>query len=144
MKLSEIAVDLDKEREGEWVPIPSLRGVELKVRGIRNNDYRQALQQSLRKLQRKYGDQPIPVQVQDKMQARLLARHVLVDWSGITDDDTGKVVKYTPDLGEEVLADPQYRKLADAVSWAASTVGDQDEEDLEEDSGNSGAPSAGD
>lgn len=142
MKLEDIAVDLEREEKGDWIDIPDLPGVSLKVRSLFNKDYQNAQQLAARKLARRYGKQPIPPNIQTRAYARLLAENVLLDWAGITDED-GNDVDYTPEFGRDVLSDPKYRKIADAVTWAASIVGEQDSEDLEEDGKNSEAPSAG-
>ena len=142
MKLDDIAVDLDREEQGDWVEIPDLPGVTLKVRSLYNKDYQHAQQAAARKIARRYGNRLVPPDVQTKAYARLLADHVLLDWDGIT-DESGNGVEYAPEYGRDVLADPKYRRLADAVTWAANVVGDQDVEDLEDEGKNSATPSAG-
>jgi len=142
MQLNQIAVDVEREEKGDWVEVPDLPGVSLKVRSLYNKDYQHAQQVAARKMARRYGKQPIPPDVQTKTYARLLSDHVLLDWSGITDEN-GDAVSYSVEFGRDVLADPQYRRLADAVAWAAGVVGEQDVEDLEDDAKNSEAPSAG-
>jgi len=142
MKLTDIAVDLEREEQGDWVEIPDLPGVSLKVRSLYNKDFQQAHQLMARKLNRRYGNRPVPLDVQTQSYARILAENVLIDWSGISDENE-QAVEYSAELGREVLAEPQYRKLADAVTWAAGFVGDQEIEELEESGKNSEAPSAG-
>ena len=50
---------------------------------------------------------------------RLLARTVLLDWSGVDGED-GKPLKYTPAEGEKALADKDLKDLLDFVELESS------------------------
>lgn len=85
MKLSEIAVDIAKEEAGDWVDIPDLQGVSVKVRSIHNADYRRLSAKLLGKLRRRLGGRELmasglPVEEADRITARCLLETVLLDW----------------------------------------------------------------
>lgn len=136
MKLSEIAVDVAKEEAGDWVDIPDLPGVSVKVRSIHNADYRRLSAKLLGKLRRRLGGRElmasgIPVEEADRITARCLLETVLLDWKGITDDN-GKALPFGRDTAKSLLFDRQYRVFQDAVAWAAALVGQRDLEAEEE------------
>jgi len=136
MKISEIEVDTKAENEGEWVESPRYPGVWAKVRSIHNPDFRRNQQIEATKTRRKYGSQPVPPEVQDRVFARLVVDHVLLDLQGL-EDSSGKEIKLSRDFGIEIMSDPKYRRLADFISWAAEYVGENHSEELEETAGNS-------
>lgn len=44
-----------------------------------------------------------------------IARHVLRDWRGVKNIETGELVPYTPELGIELLSNPEYRDFYEFV-----------------------------
>jgi len=142
MKLNEITVDTERENKGDWVESPRWPGVWVHVRSLHNPDYRRALQLQVQKLRRKYGNEVTPPDVQDKMMAELFVEHIINDLKGIEDDD-GKTLEYTKEFGRKVMSEPQYRPLADFISWASTMVGDEHVDQMEEDAGNSKGGSGG-
>lgn len=142
MKLNELKVDAERESNGDWVESPTWPGVRVHVRSIHNPDYRRALQLQVQKIRRKYGNEPTPPEVQDKMMADLFVEHIINDIQGL-EDDNDKPIQYDKDFGRKVMSDPEYRRLADFVSWAAGVVGEDETEELEADVGNSKSGSGG-
>lgn len=142
MKLSSVEIDVDKESQGDWIESPEFPGVWAKVRSIRNPDFRRAYQQEMRKARRRYGNQPIPIEVEDRIMARLMVDHVIIDVTGL-EDDQDKPIQYDRQTGLEWLGDPKYRPIADFLSWAASTVGESLDEEMEDDAKNSKPASGG-
>ncbi len=49
-----------------------------------------------------------------KYLAKIMAETVLKDWAGV-DDDKGKPLTYTPDLGYEAMASEEYEWISDVV-----------------------------
>ena len=47
LKLSSLAADLDRERDGDWIDIPDLLDVALKVRSLHFPEYRIAYDQMI-------------------------------------------------------------------------------------------------
>jgi hypothetical protein len=130
MKLNSLKADLQREEEGDWIEITDLPGVSLKVRSITSKAYSMALSTLTQKLSRRYGQRPIPPEESLKENGKLLARHILLDWKGIDDDDGKTPMPFSPALAEEVLSNPEFRKLANAVVWAANRVADIDDEEV--------------
>lgn len=142
MKLSQLEVDTEKENRGDWVESPEFPGLHAKVRALRNTDFQRAQQVADRKLKRKYGNQPIPPEEETKKLARLVVDHVLLDISGLEDED-GSQIELTREFAFEIMTDPKYRKLADFIVWASSVVGENINDEMEDDMGNSAAASSG-
>ena len=122
MRLSDIKVNPDAVQNGEWVKeIPEFEDLEVQVRGFDSSAYRLAQAKKIRLLPRGLRQNPTP-EVSDRMQSELLYEVVLLDWKNLIGDD-GKPIVYSKEKAKELLADPQYRALRDAVAWAASVVG---------------------
>lgn len=144
MKLSDIEVDPIKIESGEWVgDIPEMPGLRLKVRGTGCAAYRKLQAQLIEAVprNRRIGGK-LSQEDQDRITTACLHRVVLLDWEGLeADDDTPQ--PYDKALAETYLADPRYRKFRDAVTYAASIVGESQAQALQDDMGNSSTASAG-
>lgn len=117
VKLSSMKADLDKERDGDWIPAPSIGpGVKFNVRSTNYAPFRIARDAANQKLQRKYKDDPIPAEVSAKVYGELAVEHLLLGWVGLDEE-------YTPELASEVLTDEAYRRLRSEVYFAATQVG---------------------
>jgi hypothetical protein len=141
MKLSSLKADLAREEEGDWVEIPDFPGVSLKVRSANSKAYSMQLSVLSQKFARKYGQRPIPPEDSLRGSGKLLARYILLDWKGL-DDDVAQPLIYSADLAEELLTNPEYRKLANAVLWAAQRIAEAEVDELDDVIKNSEKPSA--
>ena len=118
IRLSSIKDDLAKQREGDWV---TFRGnwpepVQFKVRSTESPAFKMAFEKLLVALRQKHGDEPTPPdELQSKLGA-LYAEHLLLDWQGLDEP-------YTPELALQVLTDPAYREVTNAIHWCATRVG---------------------
>jgi len=125
IKLKSLAADLKKEVEGDWIDIPDLPDVSLKVRSLQSPAYTVARDLMSQKHRRKYGAKPVPPEVFSKDFGRLAAEHLLLDWKGFD-------VPYSADTAEEVLTSLEYRMLLNHTVWAASQVGEAEIEFVED------------
>ena len=135
MKLSKIAVDADAIENGRWVgDLPGLPGVELRVRGFNNADYRNLQTKKLRSITpaQRAG---VSLELSDEMTNDLLVETILLDWRGIEDDD-GSPLAYSKERAREMLADPRMRRFRDAVLFAADIVGELEVAAIEDDAKN--------
>lgn len=129
VKLGSLKVDLKRESEGEWVPIPDLPGVKLKVRSFNYGPYKMANSVMLQRLARKYGRDPVPDDVKSKEVGKLYADHLLLGWEGFD-------VDYSPETALATLTDPAFRELLNHVDYAAFRVGAAEVEFIEGAAGN--------
>lgn len=136
VKLESLKANLQKERDGDWVP-DKLIGpdVAFLVRSTNYAPFRIARDAVNAKLQRKYKDEPVPDEVSAKAYGELAVEHLLLDWRGID-------VEFTPEVASEVLTDEAYRSFRSAVYFAATKSGQGEIEFVEETIKNSGTPSA--
>lgn len=141
LKLSSIKADTARENDGDWVSVPDLPGVRLKVRSLEYSPYRMARDLLVQKFARKYGRRPVPPEVTTAEFGKLYATHILLDWEGVA-DDSGVAIKLTREVAIEYLTDPEFRRLTAAVEWAASMVAETEADFTEDSSKNSAPPSA--
>lgn len=132
MKINKVKVDVDRENAGDWVQSPQFPELWVKVRSIHNTDFRRSFQEEKRKVHRKYGKQPVPVDVEDKVMGRAVVDHVLLDIKGLEDENDAPI-EYDREFGLQVMTDPAYRNLSDLVVWAANIVGEQINDEIDED-----------
>ncbi len=135
VKLSSLAVDLVLEEKGDWIDFPEWPGVAFNVSSIHKHAYAAARDLALSRLARKYKGQPIPAEERAKVVGALYARHLLHGWRGLD-------VEYSPEVALSTLRDPAFRQVVNAIEWCANQVGQSEAEYLEDETGNSGAPSA--
>jgi hypothetical protein len=125
VKLSSLAADTAKETEGDWIEVPELPGVRLKVRSFNFPAYRVARDLLLQRMARKHGRKPAPADESEVEFGKLYSAHILLGWEGFD-------VEYTPAAARDALTDPAFRDLRRHVEYAASQVGASEVEFMEE------------
>lgn len=144
MKLSALKVDADKIEGGAWIGnIPEMGNLELRVRGLQNAAFRRMqskLLDAVPRSQRQGGR--VDPDVLDRITSQCLAATVLLDWRGLEGEDD-QPLPYTKEQASVFLTEPAYRRIRDAVVYAATVVGDAEAEGEEADVGNSSSASAG-
>ncbi|KQT13994.1 hypothetical protein ASG40_19400 [Methylobacterium sp. Leaf399] len=144
MKLSSLKVDAAKIEGGAWVGnIPEMGDLRLKVCGLQNARYRRLqskLTDAIPRAKRQGGR--IDPDEMDRVTAICLRETVLMDWSGLENED-GSPLSYSKEVAGEYLTKPEFRRFREAVIYAASVVGEDDAEADKADEGNSPIASAG-
>lgn len=125
VKLTSLAADLKKEAEGDFIDIPELPGVALKVRSLQTSAYAVARDVMTQKHRRKHQGKPVPPAEFSRDFGKLAADHLLVDWKGFDQP-------YSPELARELLTDESFRQLLNYTVWAAAKVGEAEIEFIEE------------
>lgn len=137
MKLKDAKVDTERAEAGAWVEnIPDMEGLRLKVRGANNRDWRRLqtkLIQAVPRKRRMSGN--LDPDDSDNITNHCLLNTCLLDWEGLEDDED-KPLPYSKEMATKFMTDPDYRRIRDAVSWAANKIADEGQEDVEADSGN--------
>lgn len=139
IKLTSLRADLKRENEGDWVDIPELPGLRLKVRGGAYGPYQAAKSIVEGKWARRYGRNPVPVEELLRENGRLYAEFILVDWQGL--DDGGEPVSV--EQARDILTDPAFRDLHEHIRYAMLMVSQTEAEFVEDAAKNSSASSAG-
>lgn len=137
MKMSELALDAERQENGAWVDeIPEVEGLRLKVRGQLNVDWRRLQARLMDAVPRKkrVGGRLDPDE-QDRIMSSCLLNACLLDWEGLEDDE-GNAIPYSKQMAQKLLTEPEFRRFRDSVVWAASIVADHAQADQEEASGN--------
>lgn len=137
VKLSDIKINSAAIEQGEWIgaahgtPIPDMGDLCLKVRGIGNSDYRALMAKlvdAVPRSQRTAGK--LSPQANDRVVIECLAHTVLMDWTGVEDDD-GSQITFSQDVALKIMLNPDMAPFKHAVSWAANQVGEQRASDNE-------------
>jgi len=136
MKLADRKIDLKKREEGAWVKdIPEFMDVELKVRGVGNKDWARMEQKLIAAVPRQRRTNGLEPEDRLRINGILIRDTSLLDWRGI-ENGTGEPEPYSKEAANKYLTDPQYEAFVWACLWAANTVAEQREEEVEHDAKN--------
>ena len=123
MKLSALKVDSAVIEQGDWVEnIPDLPGIRIRARGTNNSDYRILEAKLVREIPRDIRVEGVSPKDQDRIAGRLLLETIVIDVDGLTEEDGTTPLKYTRELGEKLLCDPDYRVFAAGAAYAGGVV----------------------
>jgi hypothetical protein len=111
-KLTKFRTDAHKERGGQWFPFRE--GIEFLIASIECAAYQGAFRAALKQHKHRLRADAIDDETMAKMQAKLIADHLLLDWKNVDDDD-GKPLTFSTAAAERFLADPQLRSVAKFV-----------------------------
>lgn len=107
--------------DGAWVSdIEGAVGLRLKVRGLRSEAARKAIEKE--KTQLRVGNKGKPLsdrQLADAMN-KVMAEHILLDWQGLT--DKGKPVAYDKALARQWLSSRNGERFSGIVLQASTQV----------------------
>lgn len=117
VKLSSLKADVKKENEGDWVPFADWGDGEVafKVRGITYDGFTTKFDREAMRLAQKYGSESAPKSETEALYGRILAEEILLDWKGLDQP-------YSYDLAADLLSDPAYRDLRNAVQACAQRI----------------------
>lgn len=125
MRLSAMKVDSKSIEQGRWVDnIPGSPGLRLRMRGFGNADDRRVRARELGALPKESFDEGgnlLPL-VSDRVMTTRIVDAIFLEWEGLTDDADAPIAS-SPEKAAELLANPDYRPLFDAMVWAATQVG---------------------
>jgi hypothetical protein len=148
VKITALKVNTARAERGDWVSdLPGMGDVKLKVRGFSNTDFTAFMAKQVAGLGRdkRVGNRAngaLQPGVLDELMARGMVEAILIDWSGLTDEND-KPLPYSKDMATTFLTNPDYRPLRDAVSYAAGVVEEFEADKVEAVVGNSASASAG-
>lgn len=131
VKFASLAADTSKEQAGDWIDVPDLPGVALKVKSFNDPKYRTQRDLLVQRLARKQGkNKPNAAEETEAAFGKLYAELILMDWRGFD-------VPYSPEAARDALTDPAFRDLRRYVEQAATQVGAVEVEFVEESLGES-------
>ena len=107
--------------DGVWREIPEF-GVSVLVRASNHLAYRGAVQAGLQPHQRRLRTGGmLPPGVNDRIVSRSVAKHLLLGWKGVEDDE-GNELPYTLEKATELAEDPDYTEFFKAVERAGDDL----------------------
>lgn len=132
VKLNEIRVDTDAAQAGVW--IDWLYGIRLQVASASGPKYdaayhRKVLPALLRLPSKKRTEAALDLSLE------VVARHCLVGWENIEDDETGEPIPYSPAKAVELcklsrpLYEAVYAQAVDKTNYLAGTLAAEAEDD---------------
>lgn len=135
MKLSEIRID-PRLLQGAWVrDIPGMDGLALKVRPAGNVDAQRIYRGKIAAIPRVKTLRGVDPADERAATDESILGGILLDWSGLTDDE-GNAVPYSAALARELVTSPETESFRDAVLFASVMVKDLGEVNLKDDVGN--------
>lgn len=136
MKLGDIAINVEKLEQGDWVSDPpEMEGLRLKVRGLNNADFRKLQSKLMDAVPRQKRIRGIDPEERDRITGECLLNTVLLDWDGLMDGDN-KPIPYSKDFARTLLFEPTYQRFREGVIWAAAIVANEEAEAAKADLGN--------
>ena len=135
IQLSSLRVDLEREKRGDWVPYPLWKGVRFNVSALTLPAYETDRDMVYKRLRQEYQSGPIPREVLSVELGKLYHKHILHGWEGLD-------VEYSRDVAEQVLTDPAYREVVQAVETCAAKLTELDPKFVKAEEGNSSPLSA--
>lgn len=130
IKLGSLAVDLKREREGEWVDSRAFEGVAYFLKSTNAPDYTSVIRKAARTMTQAIRDgKEISEDKSFAEEGERICEHLLLGWKGFD-------IEYTPDGARETLKDPAYRPLLNDIMMCADRVGRKQIEFVEEDAKN--------
>lgn len=128
VKLKSIAVDPKAEAEGVWLEY--VAGFKVKVASTATRAFRDAMEAAMlpyRELIRadqgkEKGERKFTDEMRTQVLREVVAKHVLVGWEGLEDDD-GQPLPYSPERALELLSDPAMHRL---VSWLETAAASEE------------------
>ena len=131
MQLTHLMIDAAAVEAGAWRPAVGLPGVEFRVRGVDNLDWRRLNAKLMAELPREKQLAPtLDPEDEDLITGQLLHRTVLLDWRGFTTAE-GAPDPYDSARALAMLTDPAFRRfrysvLATARILANETVAERE------------------
>ena len=125
IKLESLKADLEREETGDWIEYPEWPGVAFRVSALTSTAFVTARDMKLQDLRRNGHGKAIPSEVLTPELNALYADHILHEWRGLD-------VPYSAEKANEVLCDPSYRAVTEAVIWCAVQIGQIEVEFVEE------------
>jgi hypothetical protein len=101
MKLSRIKIDKDKQLDGVWCDT-GLDGLRLLVARQGNTRYREYIAQNSKELQIQARHNAIDVRKVDNINKDAAARHILLGWENLQNDD-GTPIPYSSEKARELF-----------------------------------------
>lgn len=117
-KLSRIRTDTSAEASGKWFDYAA--GIRLCIASTGSPEFRKAARQVLRPHTGRIRMDAMDDEEQETILRKVYARHILVDWENIEDDETNEAIEYSAEKALEFLRDPE---LADLWDFVVTTSG---------------------
>ena len=115
MRLNDLKIDHAAIEQGQWRPAVGLPGIEFKVRGADNLDWRRLNAKLLSELPREKQLAPtLDPADEDVITGMLLHNTVLLDWRGFK-NDAGAPEPYDAAAAERMLTDPNFKRFRNSV-----------------------------
>jgi len=134
VKLSQIAVDPQKQAAGVWVPF--FGDMELLIASAKSPEFSAFVRETLRPLKKEYRGGKIKEKQMRELMAPGVAKHLLRGWRGYTEDDGKTERPYSVEHATELLLRADLAHMYDFVVKQSREFGNFLQQELEDDLGN--------
>lgn len=138
--------DLTLEEKGVWlqigVDVDTGVAQEILVRYSANKDAQRMITRLREPHKKQFRKGNIPDDINETILTQVVAKHILIGWRGLLDDD-GKEIEFTEEKALEILSDPAYKEFKADVGFASSQLESFRAEEVKEGSKNSETSSTG-
>jgi hypothetical protein len=111
--------NLELEKEGTWVEIT--KEIKVKVAAIGNKNHLEAIEKFSKPYKGQLRTKSIDPDIEEDIYVKALAKAILVDWQGITDEE-GNIIAYNFDNAYALLSKPSMKRFkADILFMARET-----------------------
>jgi len=117
MKLDAIRADLDKERNGAWVPYQG--GILLKLARLGNPNYRDAIARIIDERKVQLNVKELSEEQMLDVQKEAASETVLLNWENV-DDGQGKPIPYSSATALEWFRDPELWRLWNFILYESA------------------------
>jgi hypothetical protein len=129
MKISSFAVDEKKTIEGVWHEIGDNASVLIARAG--NDKYRKDLRAMMKPYKRRLErEDPGMDKIAEGLLNKCMARHILLDWQGVEDDDGNEIPYSTEQALDNFEKYPEFRDLISDLSNDTEAYKVQEEEEI--------------
>ncbi|MBN9529677.1 MAG: hypothetical protein J0H82_25955 [Alphaproteobacteria bacterium] len=139
MFLTDVELNTQAVEAGEWVDdLPDGDGIRIRARSLNCKLATIARDKKVRALPSKVRKAPggIPSETMERITAEILHEVCILDWDGLFESAGGPAVPYSPETAAKLLLDDRYRPFRDIALVAATRVGQNRDETVEEATGN--------
>lgn len=113
MKLSQLKTDIDKKEKGVWVEIGA-DGFSVLIAALGNTEGKKMTARLMKPHRKAAKRDLVPVEIQQEITRKVIAKHTILDWKGL-EDDNGKKIKYTYEKALEIISNPEFEIIYDRI-----------------------------
>ena len=118
LELNLQGVDLEKAAAGVLINYEG--AISFRIARANTQGYRNAVRKIMKMHKRQIDNGSLGDEAADKITAKLMAQHILIDWEGLTNG--GEEFPYTTENAQDFLADERYAEIREWIMAQAQDL----------------------